>query len=140
MSAIARIEQHLATIVDVVKGDRTVDVPLDEYMRMRKVYDENKDQKYLIELHIYRHQIIVQPGEEPVEISCLHTKTCSFPDDTESNLTAVYSEVNENSKYLEYVEAKLDAEKRRRAEAERTVAELKAKLDKRSWMARLLGR
>jgi len=87
------------------ENNKTIRIPIEEYMKLKQSYDEYQTKQYKIEVSVYRKVIIDENGVS-TEISSLHTNGVLFPDDTHTNLTSLYNEVNENSKYVEYLENK----------------------------------
>ena len=106
---LERIEAKLDKLIESTEECPTeITIPLEEYFKIREVYDRNKDKKYIIELSLFTDTTISEDGVKTT-LSHLHTSHYCFPDDTETHLTELFERVHENAKYVEYLQAKLKA-------------------------------
>lgn len=107
--SLESIEAKLDRLIeDSQESPTEITIPFEEYLKIRAVYDRNKDKKYLIELNLYMDTTIEEDGVKTT-LSHLHTSSFNFPDDTETKLTELFERVHENVKYMEYLQAKLKA-------------------------------
>ena len=84
----------------------TVRIPIEEYLKLQKSYEEYQTKEYKIALSLNHRHIMEEDGSENI-ISSIHTETVSFPDDTHTELSTLYNDVYANSKYLEHLEQKI---------------------------------
>ena len=141
---MSALQQLLQTLEERIPSANEVVLSLEEYVRMRKVYEDNKDANYRIKLEIHHVNYQQKRGESPVKISHLHTTEFSFPDDTESKLTEVFQSVHQNCKYMEYLEKEkeeaLDHAEQLEARlnaADAEIERLREKLAQQSWWRRI---
>jgi hypothetical protein len=122
---LERIESSLSAVKDnLVNHNDSVLVKFDEYLKMRRVYDDHKDKNYQITLTIVDRKIIEEDGKS-TQISSLSCSTKGFPDDTETKLTEIYQRVFENAAYVAYLENKLKDTKVELAKYEKYYRETK---------------
>ena len=105
--------QNLMSADDVMRlleymrdDDGTVRISIDEYMKLKTSYEEYQTKQYKITLSVTRVVVVDEDGSTK-EISRLNTHEVLFPDDTETELSNLYNEVNENAKYVSHLEEKI---------------------------------
>jgi hypothetical protein len=87
------------------KNNNTIRIPIDEYMKLQRSYDEYQTKQYIIDLTIH-HKTIIEEDGVVTELSNIKTNESYFPDDTHTNLTELYKEMDNNSTYITYLENK----------------------------------
>ena len=117
----------------------TVRIPIEEYLKLQKSYEEYQTKEYKIALSLNHRHIIEEDGSTNI-ISSMHTETVSFPDDTHTELSTLYNDVYANSKYLEHLEKKVLQLKAmlavRDVEIERQKSDISFLSTKRKWWKR----
>jgi len=93
-------------LFEMANTDGKISISFEEYHQLKKSYEEYESKKYHISLSITRRLVVDEDGSEK-ELSSMNTNSVSFPDDTETQLSELFNEVNENSKYVEHLESKL---------------------------------
>jgi hypothetical protein len=89
------------------ENNLTVRIPIEEYLKLKKSYDEYQTKEYKIALSLNHRHIMEEDGSTTM-IGSIHTETVSFPDDTHTELSTLYNEVHANVKYLEHLEKKVE--------------------------------
>lgn len=124
-TALESIQNQLAALADK-KEEKMVQVPLDHYVEMNKVYEANKDKKYQIELSVHKYVYTGPSYTEAKKISHMHTNAVYFPDDTKTGLTELWEQVAENSNWVKHLEEELGKAMEKIAKQE---AEIKRRIE-----------
>lgn len=105
--SLKELTELIETVVSKIETKNgNVSIPVEEYVELKKSYDDYQTKQYRIELSVSRRVIHHKDGNQ-TQISSMNTHGVLFPDDTHTELTNLYNEVNENCKYVEYLESQL---------------------------------
>ena len=84
-----------------------ITIRVDEYMNLKKSYDEYQSKEYRIKLDISTTKYIEEGGKSK-EISCITTSQICHPDDTATKLTELTTGLWENSQYIRHLSNEID--------------------------------
>jgi hypothetical protein len=127
-TAVAEISKNQS----ILQG--TVVLQMEEYLKMRDVYEKNKDKRYIIELSINHRQFV--NGEK---ISDLRTQEFNFPDDTETKLSELFRSVHENSQYVAHLQKQLEESEEARAYLDKQLRKAQTALNQRGLWNRIFS-
>jgi len=135
------LQIDVSKLLDIIdKRDKdnnlTVRVPIDEYIKLKNSYEEYQTKQYKIALSLHHRHILEEDGSTTM-ISSIHTETVSFPDDTHTELSKLYNDVNANSKYVEHLEKKVETLQTKLVVRDDLIEKLKvSSVDKKKWWQR----